>query len=118
MIPLHPLGCQRPSGSAAIPAGSLLNRERVLEPGVGKIVDDDLRHRLEQLELVALFRDPEHDHGLQRRTSWKAAGDLGYGDRRLFRELEALSRPLLHALDRLETSRSLLGQTQHRISLA
>src|SRR6267154_2147808 len=105
-------------GSAAIPAGSLLNRERILEPGVGKIVGDHLRHRLEQLELIALFRNPEHDNGLQRRTSGKAAGDLRDGDRRLFRELEALSRPRLHALDRLETSRSLLGHTQHRISLA
>src|SRR5882757_840901 len=107
MIPLHPLACQRPSGSAAIPAGSLLNRERIPEPGVGNIVDDHLRHRFEQLELVALFRNPEHDHGLQRRAAGKAAGDLRNGDRRLLLKLETLPRPLLHALDRLATFRSL-----------
>src|SRR2546425_8295689 len=54
--------------SAAIPAGSLLRRERILQPGVGKIFDNHPRHRLEQLELVALFRDPEHDHSLQGRS--------------------------------------------------
>src|SRR5437879_6284624 len=69
MIPLHPLGCQRHSGSAAIPADSLLHRERILQPGVRKIVEDHLRHGLEQLELVALLLDPEHDHGLERRTA-------------------------------------------------
>src|SRR6185503_18468476 len=102
------------AASAAIPADSLFHRERILQPGVGKVAGDHLRQRLEQLELVALFRDPEHDYRFQGRTSGKAASDLRDGDRRLFRELEALSRPLLHALDRLETSRNLLGQTQHR----
>jgi len=69
MIPPHPLGCQRRRAFSSNPSCPLLHRERILEPGVGKIVDDHLRQRLEQLELVALFRDPEHDHGLQGRTS-------------------------------------------------
>src|SRR6266704_3579998 len=106
MIPLHPRGCQRQSSSAAIPAGSLLHRERILQPGVGKIFDDHFRHGLEQLELVALFRDPEYDHSLQGRTSGKAAGDLRNGDRRLFREPEALARPLRKPVDGLEAFRA------------
>src|SRR5258708_5741975 len=98
--------------------GEQRSQFKLFKPVAEVIVDDHLRHRLEQLELGALFPDPEHDHGLQRRPSGEAAGDLRNRDRRLFREAEALSRPLLDALDRLETSWSLLGQTQHRISLA
>src|SRR6266853_2130700 len=108
----------RTAQSAAVALEPLGDGKRILEPGIGKIVDDHLRHRLEQLELVALFSNPEHDHSLQRRTAGECTGDLRNGDRRLFRKLETLSRPRLHALDGLETFRSLLGQTQHRISLA
>src|SRR6266849_4222885 len=118
MISLHPLGCQRRSSSAAIPADSLLHRERILQPGEGKIVDDHLRHRLEQLELVALFCDPEHDHGLQGRTSRKAAGDLSDGDCRLFREPEALARPLRHPVDGLEAFGAFPDGHEHGFSLS
>src|SRR2546425_2029170 len=104
--------------SAAIPAGPLVRRERILQPGVGKIFDDPPRHRLEQLELVALFRDPEHDHSLQGRTSGKTAGDLRNGDRRLFRETEALARPLRHPVDGLEAFGTLPDGGEHGFSLS
>src|SRR5207302_6329483 len=104
--------------SAAIPADSLLHRERVLQPGERKIADDHLRHRLEQLELVALFRDPEHDHGLERRTAGERTGDLRNGDHRIFRQAEALARPLPHAVDGLEALGTFPDEREHGFSLS
>src|SRR5256885_8402821 len=104
--------------SAAIPAAPLRHRERILQPGVGKIVDDHLRYRLEQLELVALFRNPEHDHSLKRCAAGECTGDLRNGDRRLFRKAEARACPLRHPLDGLEAFGVLPDSSEHRVSVS
>src|SRR6266699_3272785 len=106
------------TGSAAFPAGSVLHRKRILQPGIGKIADDHLLDRLEQLELVAPFRDPERHHGLQRRAARKGTGDFRNGDDRLLRELEALARPLRHPFDDREAFRAFPDERKHGLSLS
>src|SRR5712692_266270 len=104
--------------SAAVAVEPLWNGERILEPGVGKIVDDHVFDRLEQFELVALFRHPERHHGLQRRAAGKGTGDLRNGNYRLFRELEALARPLRHPFDDPEAFGAFLDGSKHRSSVS
>src|SRR5882672_1995549 len=92
--------------------------ERALEPRGRQVVVGDLLQRLEHLELVALLRDPEHRYGLDRRAARHGAGDFQYVNRRVERQREALARPFLDALDRLDASGVFPGGTEHPVSVA
>src|SRR5262249_35690361 len=83
-----------------------------------KVLVRDFLQRFEHLELVALQRHLEQDCRLYGRTSRNGAGDLPHVHLRAARKAEALARPRLHALDRLEALRGFPGRSQHRMSLS
>src|SRR5581483_10325716 len=63
--------------------------ERLLQPCRRQILVHDLFGPFENLELVALLvRRPERDHGFERRTAGKRAGDFGNENRRFLRKTE------------------------------
>src|SRR5262245_13535995 len=106
------------NGSAAIAVEPFGYGEGILEPCRGKVVVGDLPQGLEHLELIALLRDPEQNHGLHGRAAGYAAGELPYVDARISRQLEPLARPLLHAVQRVQALRRSPGGFEHRISLS
>src|SRR6266849_10030101 len=93
---------------AAIALESVRDRERCLQPGRGKIVEDDFANRFEKLEVVPRFADPEHHNGFERRTARQAAGDFRYEDCSIRWKREALPRPLPHPSQRLVVCGALL----------
>src|SRR5579871_6699843 len=79
-----------PPRSAAIALKTFRHCERVPQPGWRKILQGDIVHWLEELEMVPRLADPEHHYGLQWRTARHAAGDFRDKDRRVCRKREAL----------------------------
>src|SRR5262249_44654322 len=110
--------------STAIALKSVRDRKRCPQPRRGEIVEDDFANRLEKLEVVARFADPEHHDGFKRRTARQAADDFRYEDCGIRRKREALACPLPHPSQRLVVCGALLqrlnlgGRPHHARSLA
>src|SRR5690242_5445633 len=103
---------------AAIALEPVGGGERIPEPCGGKIVTDNLPQRLEDFEAVLPFRDPEHDRGLHWRAARHGAGELPDVDVRVGRQLEALARPPLHPVERVQALRAFSDGSEHRVSVS
>ena len=88
---------------ATVAAGAFGKHQRILQPGVGKIVHDDFRYRLEHLEMVPLRISRQKQYvGFERRESGECAGHFRNQDGGFFRQRETAARPLPDAAQCLD----------------
>jgi hypothetical protein len=88
-----------PHPHSATPETRSIDRAKcILQPSGGKVIENNLFNRLEDLEVVApLGLGPERDESFERWTARMRTGNLSNEDRGIFRKLKSFAGPFSQA---------------------